>query len=170
MIAYFVYTQLQPSLTVKSLSHFEEQLIKNAKNTTDGNFFYSIIFDINAYRIRVVEATEGKIIAYSVIADPAVITKFQSGAAELSPLIKNQLQNSNITTYSELVSLSVKTIPSNYTNPTEPTKLLLNELYDLVGLLKPKIMSICLLLLQPIDHLQHLVNIFSHFSLYFCQL
>ncbi|MDW2933329.1 ATP-dependent zinc metalloprotease FtsH [Mesomycoplasma ovipneumoniae] len=138
-ISYLVYTQLQPSLTVKSLSHFEEQLIKNAKNTTDGNFFYSIIFDINAYRIRVVEANEGsKIIAYSVIANPAVITKFQSGAAELSPLIKNQLQNSNITTYSELVSLSVKTAPSNYTNPTEATKLLLNELYNLVGAQRPQ--------------------------------
>ncbi|MHA0297632.1 ATP-dependent zinc metalloprotease FtsH [Mesomycoplasma ovipneumoniae] len=138
-ISYLVYTQLQPSLTVKSLSHFEEQLIKNAKNTTDGNFFYSIIFDINAYRIRVVEANEGsKIIAYSVIANPAVITKFQSGAAELSPLIKNQLQNSNITTYSELVSLSVKTAPSNYTNLTDANKTLLNELYDLVGTQKPQ--------------------------------
>ncbi|WP_341493413.1 hypothetical protein [Mesomycoplasma ovipneumoniae] len=121
-IAYLMYYYLQPRLTVKSLSHFEEQLIKNAQNTTDNNFFYSIIFDINAYRIRVVESEGGNAIAYSVIANPAVITKFQSGAAELSPVIKNQLQNSNITTYSELVSLSVKTAPSNYTSLTDATK------------------------------------------------
>ncbi|WP_341491568.1 ATP-dependent zinc metalloprotease FtsH [Mesomycoplasma ovipneumoniae] len=132
-IAYLMYYYLQPRLTVKSLSHFEEQLIKNAQNTTDNNFFYSIIFDINAYRIRVVESEGGKAIAYSVIANPAVITKFQSGAAELSPVIKNQLQNSNITTYSELVSLSVKTAPSNYTNLTDATKSLLNSLYNSIG-------------------------------------
>lgn len=132
-IAYLMYYYLQPRLTVKSLSHFEEQLIKNAQNTTDNNFFYSIIFDINAYRIRVVESEGGNAIAYSVIANPAVITKFQSGAAELSPVIKNQLQNSNITTYSELVSLSVKTAASNYTNLTDSTKSLLNSLYNSIG-------------------------------------
>ncbi|WP_341501010.1 ATP-dependent zinc metalloprotease FtsH [Mesomycoplasma ovipneumoniae] len=136
-IAYLMYYYLQPRLTVKSLSHFEEQLIKNAQNTTDNNFFYSIIFDINAYRIRVVESEGGKAIAYSVIANPAVITKFQSGAAELSPVIKNQLQNSNITTYSELVSLSVKTAPSNYTNLPDGTKSILNSLYNSIGATVP---------------------------------
>ncbi|WP_010321041.1 ATP-dependent zinc metalloprotease FtsH [Mesomycoplasma ovipneumoniae] len=136
-IAYLMYYYLQPRLTVKSLSHFEEQLIKNAQNTTDNNFFYSIIFDINAYRIRVVESEGGNAIAYSVIANPAVITKFQSGAAELSPVIKNQLQNSNITTYSELVSLSVKTAASNYTNLTDATKSLLNSLYNSIGATVP---------------------------------
>ncbi|WNM13633.1 ATP-dependent zinc metalloprotease FtsH [Mesomycoplasma ovipneumoniae] len=136
-IAYLMYYYLQPRLTVKSLSHFEEQLIKNAQNTTDNNFFYSIIFDINAYRIRVVESEGGNAIAYSVIANPAVITKFQSGAAELSPVIKNQLQNSNITTYSELVSLSVKTAPSNYTNLPDGTKSILNSLYNSIGATVP---------------------------------
>ncbi|MXR06178.1 AAA family ATPase, partial [Mycoplasma flocculare] len=82
---------------------------------------------------KVVDSVNGELDAYTVIANPHVIGKFQAGNALISPAIKNQLENTNITTYSELVSLAIKTSPSSYTGLSLEKISALNKLLDLAG-------------------------------------
>lgn len=133
IVGYLLYYFLQPRLKVVNLSYFEDRLVENAKSATDNNFFYSVIFDINSYRIRVVDSQNGDPVAYAVIANPHVIGKFQSGSALLSPAIKNQLESTNISTYSELVSLAIKTSKSNYAVLPANKLDIVNSLLKLVG-------------------------------------
>ncbi|ADQ90418.1 Cell division protein [Mesomycoplasma hyopneumoniae 168] len=133
IVGYIIYQYLQPQLKVVNLSFFERRLIENAQSATDKNFFYAVIFDINDYRIKVVDSVNGELDAYTVIANPHVIGKFQAGNALISPAIKNQLENTNITTYSELVSLAIKTSPSSYTGLSLEKISALNKLLDLAG-------------------------------------
>ncbi|MXR13515.1 ATP-dependent zinc metalloprotease FtsH [Mycoplasma flocculare] len=133
IVGYAIYQFLQPQLKILNLSYFENRLIENAKTPIDNNFFYKVVFDINDYRIRVVESVDGEIDAYAIVANPHVIAKFQTGSALLSPAIKNQLENPNITTYSELVSLAIKTSPSSYLGLSLEKISLLNRYLSLAG-------------------------------------
>ncbi|MXR11345.1 ATP-dependent zinc metalloprotease FtsH [Mesomycoplasma hyorhinis] len=77
--AFIIYRLLLPSPIIKSISYFDNQVKINAASTIDEHFFWSVSYDVENFRIKVVNNTGAANFApeiYQVIANPYTINRY----------------------------------------------------------------------------------------------
>lgn len=79
VVAVLLYRFLLPSPTIRSISYFDEQIKTNASSTMDNKFFWSVTYDVENFRIKVVNNPGNANFApeiYQVVANPYTINKY----------------------------------------------------------------------------------------------